>query len=256
MDWLWRESWGRGALDVLQPIILSCPLQIPLQQRSDNILFWRKIIFNPLTCHEKEKGLSRLSLPRSKTAEGVSLVQVLNIFYLVINDISFWRKRRATLRRQCFVCRSLHMKSRNSTLVGFGTDDHYLDAYKRTRCLELYNFTLQQVYAWRVWVSLTRISLYNWRTGSQFISLLECPGAVRVLSCVGWHMIIRQGGWKNRTLMVGIDIYSIFLPKDHCVLALGPQEDEGSAPSLFKTLQQDNRGGRFNSTRLSHYQCL
>ena len=143
------------------------------------------------------------------------------------------------------------MKSRNSTLVGFGTDDHYLDAYKRTRCLEFYNFTLQQVYAWRVWVSLTRISLYNWRTGSQFISLLECPGAVRVLSCVGWHMIIRQGGWKNRTLMVGIDIYSIFLPKDHCVLALGAQEDEGGAPSLFKTLQQDNRGGRFNSPRLS-----
>ena len=51
--------------------------------------------------------------------------------------------------------------------------------------------------------------------------------------------------------MVGIDIYSIFLPKDHCVLALGPQEDEGGAPSLLKTLQQDNRGGRFNSPRLS-----
>ena len=77
MDWLWRESWGRGALDFLQPIILSCPLKIPLQQRLDNILeenyFQSKLT---LTCHEKEKGLSRSSLLRSKTAEGVSLVQV------------------------------------------------------------------------------------------------------------------------------------------------------------------------------------
>ena len=90
MDWLWRESWGRGSLEDLQPIILSCPLQISLQQRSDNIMeenyFQSKLT---LTCHKKEKGLSRLSLLRSKTAEGVSLVQVLNIFYLVINDISF-----------------------------------------------------------------------------------------------------------------------------------------------------------------------
>ena len=77
MDWLWRESWGRGALKELQPIILSCPLQIPNQQRWENILeenyFQSKLT---LTCHEKENGLSRLSLLRSKTAEGVSLVQV------------------------------------------------------------------------------------------------------------------------------------------------------------------------------------
>ena len=77
MDWLWRESWGRGALKELQPIILSCPLQIPNQQRWENILeenyFQSKLT---LTCHEKEKGLSRSSLLRSKTAEGVSLVQV------------------------------------------------------------------------------------------------------------------------------------------------------------------------------------
>ena len=77
MDWLWRESWGRGALKELQPIILSCPLQIPNQQRWENILeenyFQSKLT---LTCHEKEKSLSRLSLLRSKTAEGVSLVQV------------------------------------------------------------------------------------------------------------------------------------------------------------------------------------
>ena len=54
MDWLWRESWGRGALKELQPIILSCPLQIPNQQRWENILeenyFQSKLT---LTCHEQ-----------------------------------------------------------------------------------------------------------------------------------------------------------------------------------------------------------
>ena len=56
--------------------------------------------------------------------------------------------------------------------------------------------------------------------------------------------------------MAEIGIVARSLTQDHCVLALGPQEDEGGAPPLFKTLQQDNRGGRFNSPKLSHYLYL